>query len=139
MEVVCILPDVLLSRHYMSTLTVKYIRNFNGAPVVSYFDEQGMRQGLIISKEAVNGHRIGDMLEVSFDEIESGTHYGIDLETLTQGDFIIPASSVQDIMRSHDIWTEDDYQTKRQEVHAAALRLASTIVHAVDSVLNQLE
>lgn len=120
-------------------LTVKYIRHFNGAPVVSYFDEQGMRQGLIISKEAVSGHRIGDMFEVSFEEIESGTHYGIDLETLTQGDFIIPASSVQDIMRSHGIWTQEDYQTKRQEVHSAVLRLASTIVHAVDSVLKQLE
>ena len=120
-------------------LTVKYIRNFNGAPVVSYFDEQGMRQGLIISKEAVTGHRIGDMFEVSHEEIESGTYYGIDLGTLTQGEFIIPASSVQNIMRSHGIWTEEDYQTKRQDVHAAAVKLASTIVHTIDSTLKQLE
>lgn len=112
----------------MNTIQCTVLQKRKNVAVVRYRDSSGNLQATIIPIENVARVGISNSNSVAVPEhvVLSGTEYGIDW-TILMDSYCITPEEVQQVMRSHGIWTDDDFKNKSVDRTAALLSLVNKI------------
>ena len=110
---------------------VKLLQVEGQAAIVSFWDEDGMLQARVISRDDVIGLNFNESTAVSDDIVETGTYYGIDMDLLLGVEYVIKPVDLEQEFRKRGLWTYKDINTNPQLVRAAINSLSGRINAAV--------